>query len=252
MLAGKMSLISGMDRSSPEYLKALEDELSKIRVTKDSLETELDKYKSDEAAAALDTGLDATFQLINDRLAKLEVSITTPGTPPPSIPPPAIPPRTIPPAPATAGTSPAAPGPTGPAAPATSPPVSGGIPSAWAPTSSHTGILPVIPAHAMGNPLTSALQRIASPDLQLGREFDPGTYVLATKSAVEAKSFDHSKMDLNDLFYGWMKVATNIVASAGDIKAYLSHLAKKQKKTKQNNVMVNQHNWIRTHYCAHS
>lgn len=83
----------------------------------------------------------------------------------------------------------------------------------------------MIPAQAMADPLTSALQRIGATDLHLGREYDPSTYVLATKSVAEAKSFDRSKMDLNDLFYEWMRIATNIVDSAGDIKAYLSHLA---------------------------
>lgn len=76
----------------------------------------------------------------------------------------------------------------------------------------------------MSGPLTAALQRLGSLDPQLGREYDLYIYVIATKTANEAKSFDHSKMDLKDLFYGWMKVATMIMNSAGDIRSYLSHL----------------------------
>lgn len=93
LLSKDMSLISGMDRSSPEYLKALEDELSQLRVTKDSLEDELDNYKSDVASGkAKSANLDTTLQLITDRLSNLETSVA--NLPPP----PAVQPALSPPA----------------------------------------------------------------------------------------------------------------------------------------------------------
>lgn len=155
--------------------------------------------------------LDTALQLINDRLSKLEVTIPPPSTlnqPAPT----AHPTQPIPAAPAPlpsvllgpANTSPgsgAAPG--VPALPAPAPvgqanilPGSGPTPPLQATTVWHNtaGVSPMIPAQAMANLLTSALQRIGASDVQIGREFDPSIYLLAPKSAAEA--FDHSKMDL--------------------------------------------------------
>lgn len=74
-------------------------------------------------------------------------------------------------------------------------------------------------------PINRILQWIGSSDLQIGREFDLFTYVLATKNSTEATAFDRTKMDLNDLFFGWMKVVATILDTAGDIRSYIKHLS---------------------------
>lgn len=88
-----------------------------------------------------------------------------------------------------------------------------------------SGVPSIPPSQALSSPLTAALQRIGSTDIQIGREFDPFTYVLATKNSIEVKSFYRTKMDLNDLFFGWTKVATMILDTAGDIRSYIKHLS---------------------------
>lgn len=223
------AIIEGFDRSSAEYLKALEDELSQSRITHTALQDELETYKSDHAGASVDIKdptMMATLKLITDRLSQVEVTlkdIKDPTSVAASQPPLSLP--TPPPVPArppvhTQGTV-NMPG-TQPTAGTPSQNLPSSVPTI--PGSLQSGVPHVIPAHAIGGPLTAALQRLGSTDPQLGRELDPYTYVLATKSANDAKLFDRSKMDLNDLFYGWMKVATNVMKSAGDIRSYLSHL----------------------------
>lgn len=232
ILATDMSLIEGLERSSPEYLKALEEELAQARVAHKTLEDELDDLKSDKASAGI-VKMDPDspiLRAITDRLASLELSIkksgdpVTTGTPAPPLRYIHVP-TTVPPAPTT-----------------TVSPTSGITPShtlsvttsgttmtthvSPSPSGTGTAVTPhVVPAHALGGPLTTALHRIGSTDPGIGREYDPSVYVLLTKNAADAKNFDRSKMDLNDLLYGWTKMATMIVNNAGDIRAYISHLA---------------------------
>lgn len=93
ILSAGMGLISGYDISSAEYLKAIEDELSQQRVTRASLEYEVNQYKSDQASGTTkdikDPALMAALQLITDRLASLEAAVPNVSTPAPGVPPPA-------------------------------------------------------------------------------------------------------------------------------------------------------------------
>lgn len=223
-----MALIPGYDRASAEYLKAIEDELSQKRVSQLALEDELDHLKSDHATGTTkdvkDPTLMATLKTITDRLAKLETGTTSP---PPPLPPPPVPPVTLATTAAatTAATTSTASTATTTAA-STSPVLAGsGLPISSSSSTLHGHSISMTPAQALGVPLTATLQRIGSTELQLGREYDPYSYVLATKNATDAKIFDRTKMDLNDLFYGWMKVATMVLNTAGDIRSYLSHLS---------------------------
>lgn len=198
-----MTLIEGMDRSSQEYLKAVEEELAASRVTAKALETELDGYKLDVAGATSSKiSLDTTLNDISDRLSQLEIwKKSVPPSTGPSMTgiaaPFSAPPPVTAPSPVIAATTTVSTAPTSAPAPVSSAP---GVP-----------VTATVPAHALGSPLTMALQRITSPDVKLGREYDPCTYVLGTKSASEIKAFDRSKLDLNDLFFGWTRIANMIL-----------------------------------------
>lgn len=258
-LSTGMALISGFDRSSPEYLKALEEELSQARVTKKSMEDELEKYKFDVAGGStIKFDPDSPIlRAITDRLSNIELSMkSTPGITAPTMTAPvtaaatslaAPPPRPPPPPPlpshgldishaspplVTAVTSTFSGVPSVPllsthgiTMTTASGPYHGVVSASYSGVPSYPPHHHVVPAHALGSPLTSALQRIVSPHSQQGKEHDPSAYVLLTKTESEAKNFDRSKMDLNDLFFGWMQVAKMIINGAGNIRSYIDHLA---------------------------
>lgn len=63
------AIIEGYDRSSVEYLKAMEDELSQSRISQ--------QLKSDQAAThdVKDPHLMSTLKLITDRLSQVEITL---------------------------------------------------------------------------------------------------------------------------------------------------------------------------------
>lgn len=71
------AIIEGYDRSSAEYLKALEDELVRTRVTRTALEDEIQQLKMGQAGAldVKDPNLMAALKLITDRLSQVEITL---------------------------------------------------------------------------------------------------------------------------------------------------------------------------------
>lgn len=76
-------------------------------------------------------------------------------------------------------------------------------------------------ANLLSDPLTKALAKLSGEETEEGRLLRPETYA---QSDIKEKNRDYTKMDVFDLFHGWIAIADHLLTTGGDIKSYVRHV----------------------------